>query len=115
MPLLKLDVSVPVTDDQKQKLLVGCSRLLARLTGKPELYVMVTVQTCAIAMGGKPGPAAFADVRGIGGLKANTNVEISKELCALLKQELELDPRQVYMNFTTVEGDNWGWNGGTFG
>ena len=114
MPLLKLQTSVPVPDDKKDSLLAAVSGILAEVTGKPETYVMVTLEGGTACMGGVAGPAAFADVRGIGGLDGNVNAEISKRICHLLKDELGIEGDRVYLNFTDVPAQNWGWNGGTF-
>lgn len=115
MPLLKLQVSVPVPDSKKASLLKSCSSILAEATGKPEKYVMVLLAHAdGACMGGKPLAAAFVDVRGIGGLYDAINGRISKGVCDLLKQELQIDPQNVYLNFTDVPGQNWGWNGTTF-
>ncbi len=115
MPLLRLEIAAPVPNDKKDKLLKACSGIIARVTGKPENYVMVTLDECKACMAGKPAAAAFGDVRGIGGLNQKVNAQLSSELCKLLKQELNVEPENVYLNFTDVPAQNWGWKGGTFG
>jgi phenylpyruvate tautomerase PptA (4-oxalocrotonate tautomerase family) len=115
MPLVRLETSVELDDARRQKLLTGISGIVADVTGKPESYVMVTVQQAAIAMAGAPGPAAFADVRGIGGLGGDVNKRLSKAVCDLLNSCLGLEADAVYLTFTDVPAPNWGWNGGTFG
>ena len=115
MPLVKLETSVAVDEARKKELLGGISKIVADVTGKPESYVMVTVQQSDIAMAGTPGPAAFADVRGIGGLGGDVNKQLSKAICDLLNGALGIDPNAVYLTFTDVAAPNWGWNGGTFG
>jgi phenylpyruvate tautomerase PptA (4-oxalocrotonate tautomerase family) len=114
MPLIKLDVS-NVSDEQCKDILPALSRLLAEITGKPEKYVMATVGKMAPLMAGKPGPAAFADIRGIGGFTPAVNKKLSQALCALLKENLQIPPDRVYMTFTDIPAANWGFNGGTFG
>ena len=69
----------------------------------------------AMLMSGKAGDAAFVDVRGIGGLKGETNRKLSQQICKLLKDSLGIASDCVYLNFTDVEAGNWGWNGSTFG
>jgi phenylpyruvate tautomerase len=115
MPLLKLETTVTVSDDKKKTLLAALSTLVAETTGKPEQYVMVTMSPAAMLMAGKPGEAAFVDVRGIGGLGGDVNRRLSQKLCALLSQSLGVPPNRIYLNFTEVEASNWGWNGETFG
>ena len=115
MPLIKLDVPNTVSDEQCNKLLPALSKMLAEMTGKPEKYVMATVSRMTPMMAGKPGPAAFADIRGIGGFTPAVNKNISRALCTLLMETLQIPSDRVYMTFTDVPASNWGFNGGTFG
>ncbi len=115
MPLLKLETTVPLTEENQKPLLAALSKVVAGATGKPEQYVMVTVGQSAMLMSGKPGDAAFVDIRGIGGLNGETNRKLSEQICKVLKDFLGIAPDRIYLNFTDVEAGNWGWNGSTFG
>lgn len=115
MPLMKIETSVPVAADKKEKLIIALSSILSMQTGKPEAYTMVTLAETTASMGGKIKPVAYADVRGIGGLTPKVNAAVSKEVAALLKKELNIEPENVYITFTEVAATNWGWKGGTFG
>jgi phenylpyruvate tautomerase PptA (4-oxalocrotonate tautomerase family) len=66
-------------------------------------------------MSGKPGEAAFVDVRSIGGLSGDVNQKLSETICNLLEQSLGVPQNRIYLNFTDVEACNWGWNASTFG
>jgi len=115
MPLLKLETSVGISEDKQIALLASLSKLVAGATGKPEQYVMVTVGQAAMLMSGKPGDAAFVDIRGIGGLTGEVNRKLSQQVCKVLSDSLGISPDRIYLNFTDVEAKNWGWNGNTFG
>ena len=115
MPLLKLETTVALTDEKRKTILASLSRILAETTGKPEQYVMVTVSQTAMLMSGKPGDAAFADIRGIGGLSGDVNRQLSQKVCRVLNESLGVPPSRIYLNFTEVEAGNWGWQGNTFG
>lgn len=115
MPLLKLETTVSLTAEKRAALLSALSHILAEAISKPEDYVMVTANQTSILMAGKPGDAAFVDVRGIGSLAGDVNRQLSKKICDLLNQSLAVSPERIYLNFTGVEADNWGWNGHTFG
>jgi phenylpyruvate tautomerase len=115
MPLLKLETSVAISEDKRNALLASLSKAVAGSTGKPEQYVMVTVGQAAMLMSGKPGDAAFVDIRGIGGLTSEVNRKLSQQVCKLLNESLGISPDRAYLNFTDVEAGNWGWNGSTFG
>lgn len=115
MPLIKLLVSTSVPEAAKNKVLMGLSGIVVKATGKPPAYTMATLEEGKIIMGGRNDPAAFADVRGIGGFSPSVNKQISKDVADLLKKELGIKPENVYLTFTDVAASNWGWNGGTFG
>ena len=63
--------------------------------------------------GGEAGPAAFLELRSIGGLDANTNAVLSRKLCKLLESEIDIPPERVFLNFVNVKRGDWGWNGKT--
>jgi len=115
MPLLKLETTVVVPEDKRKGLLTSLSKAAAGTIGKPEQYVMVTLSQAAMVMSGKPGDAAFVDIRGIGGLSGDVNRKLSQQVCKLLTDSLGISPDRVYLNFTDVDASNWGWNGSTFG
>jgi len=115
MPLLKLETTVPLPEDKEKPLLAALSKAVAATIGKPEQYVMITVSHSAMLMSGQAGDAAFVDVRSIGGLNGETNRKLSQQICKALKDSLGISPDRVYLNFTDVGADNWGWNGSTFG
>ena len=115
MPLLKLETTVALADEKKKALLASFSKIMAGTIGKPEQYVMVVVSPAAILMSGKPGDAAFVDIRSIGGLSEDVNRQLSQKIGNLLKETLGTPPDRVYLNFTDVPAASWGWNGDTFG
>jgi len=115
MPLLKLETTVALSDQQRQQLLASFSKVVSETIGKPEQYVMVTIGPAAMQMSGKPGQAAFVDIRSIGGLNGEINRKLSQQVCKLLKDSLGIAPDRVYLNFADVDAANWGWNGSTFG
>ena len=114
MPLIKLETSADIAPEEKAGLLKDLSSTISDVTGKPEAYVMATINSCGILMAGTDEPAAFADVRGIGGLDPDTNTRLSDALCNLLSDKLNIPPDRTYLNFTDVKASNWGWNNGTF-
>ncbi len=115
MPLLRLETTVALSEEKRKALLGALSKAVASGIGKPEQYVMVSVNQSAMLMAGKAGDSAFADIRSIGGLGAEVNQKLSQHICTLLRDSLGIASDRVYLNFTDVEAGNWGWNGSTFG
>jgi phenylpyruvate tautomerase PptA (4-oxalocrotonate tautomerase family) len=116
MPLIKLQMTISLNEDKRKALLASLSKILTESIGKPEQYVMATIEPeVTMMMAGKYGDAAFAEVKSIGGLTAKVNTQIARKLCALLEESLGISPNRIYLNFTNISASDWGWNGDTFG
>jgi phenylpyruvate tautomerase len=116
MPLIKLETTETVAAETKRNLCAKLSRLVAETIGKPEQYVQaLVVDGVAMLHGGEPGPAAFVDVRSIGGLSTKVCDGLAAKICALLDRDLGVPGARVYLNFTDVSAAKWGHDGGTFG
>jgi len=115
MPLLKLETTGDLSEEKRTALLTKLSRIVAETIGKPEQYVMVTFSHSDILMSGKAGPAAFVDLRSIGGLSDDKNRRLTESICDVLEESLAIRPDRVYATFMDVKASNWGWDGATFG
>ena len=116
MPLIKLETTEPISADRKCGLCQQLSRICAETIGKPEQYVQaLVVDGVAMVHGGEAGPAAFVDVRSIGGLSSKVCQALAAKVCALLQSDLGVPGARVYLNFTEVSAAKWGHDGGTFG
>ena len=115
MPCLKLHTSAPVPEAQREPLLQELSAIVSEVIGKPTQYVMVALSEGPMCMSGQVGPAAFVDVRSIGGLSGGVNKQLSERICSLLGDKLDIAGNRVFLNFAEVPASSWGWDGGTFG
>jgi phenylpyruvate tautomerase len=115
MPLLELKTTVSLTEAKRDELLAALSKIVARDLGKPEQYVMVILESEPMLMSGLPGPAAFADIRSIGGLSPAVNQKLACDLSEILRNQAGIPLDRIYLNFTDVPAAAWGWNGCTFG
>lgn len=113
MPLIKMHTSTSIAEEKHTGLMGSLSKIVADATGKSEAVVMVTLNHGPIMMAGTGDNAALLDVRGIGGVNKETNTAITNMVCALLEQELNIPPGRVYINFTDIDGTNWGCNSKT--
>ncbi|HHJ16190.1 MAG TPA: hypothetical protein ENJ80_05775 [Gammaproteobacteria bacterium] len=114
MPLLKIQTNQPV-DATAQKDLAGrASQTVAELLGKPERYVMVSIEhNPAMLFGGSDEPLAYLELKSIG-LPESQTTDLSRSLCDLLKDTLDLPADRIYIEFADAPRSMWGWNGGTF-
>ena len=115
MPYVKVTSSVELPAERRDLFLAAVSKAVAEVTGKPERYMMVASDSASIAMDGKTGPAAFVDVRAIGGLTPQVNAKLSTQICSLLLTWMSIPGERVYITFTDVPATHWGINGKTFG
>lgn len=115
MPFVKITSSVEMPAGKRDEFLAAVSKAVVEATGKPEQYMMAAFEPGTIMLAGKPGPAAFVDVRAIGGLMPQVNAKISAKLCSLLEHWLKIPAERVYLTFIDVPASNWGHNGDTIG
>ena len=111
---LVIETNISLDTANAQALVAQASQAVAGELGKPERYVMVTVQSgTPMLMAGTPEPTAFLDLRSIGLPDGGTEA-LSKALCQLIEAEIGVPQDRVYINFADVPRAHWGWNGGTF-
>ncbi|MBW2457607.1 MAG: hypothetical protein JRI68_24085 [Deltaproteobacteria bacterium] len=114
MPLLKMTLSVLLSDSARGGLLAEASKLASEVLGKPERYVMVTIEQAPVLFGGDDSPAAFIEVRSLGGLGPDTNQTLSAKLCELVERIATIPKDRTFLNFVDVARSDWGHNGTTF-
>ena len=114
MPYLHIRTNVPVEEARRAPLLEQASKEVARILGKPESYVMVSLapQTDML-FAGSNSALAYLELKSLGLPKARTK-ELSAALCGLMQEQLNIDPARVYIEFSDPERAMWGWNNSTF-
>ena len=115
MPLLQLHTNADLPDDRRNELLASLSKTVAETIGKPEEYVMVTIAPAHMTMSGQAGDAAFVDVRSIGALDGDVCPTLARKISELLRESLGVSPDRVFLNFTDVPAQRWGWKESTIG
>jgi len=114
MPLLKIQTNQPIDAGRQQALISKASREVAGMLGKPERYVMVSLEhNPAMLFGGSDDPLAYLELKSIG-LPQSKTAELSAGLASLLNSELGLPADRIYIEFADAPRAMWGWNGGTF-
>jgi len=111
MPYLNIMTNQSIADEST--LLKVASQTVAKAAGKPESYVMVTVNANRkMSMGGNDAPTAFLDYRALG--LPNDRSAFSDALCGLISDQLGIAGDRIYISMTDSERQNWGWNHSTF-
>tara|TARA_Y100001978_G_C23639083_1_gene407383 strand:+ start:649 stop:1011 length:363 start_codon:yes stop_codon:yes gene_type:complete len=111
MPLLNISTSIKIND--KKLFLKNCSRLVSKLTNKPERYVMVRLfDQMSMYFDSEQSPSCFIDLKSIGSLNPSP---MSKEISIFMSNQLGIHVNRIYICFENIEASNWAWNGETFG
>jgi len=114
MPMLKIQTNATVSEDNKKALVTLASSAVAEMLGKPERYVMVSIEeNPSMLFGGSDAPLAYLELKSIGLPESQTS-EFSTRLSSLLEEQLGLKADRVYIEFADAARNMWGWNGGTF-
>lgn len=114
MPYLKIQTNIPLTEKAEHNILKNASSLVASELGKPEEFVMIAVQPdTPMLFAGSDDPVAFLELKSIA-LPAAKTKELSRSLCALIKDHLGIPMDRVYVKFIDVKRGMWGWKGDTF-
>jgi phenylpyruvate tautomerase PptA (4-oxalocrotonate tautomerase family) len=114
MPYLNIRTNQQLSETTAKSLGSKGSALVAELLGKPEAYVMVSVESnTAMQFAGTDEPLAYLELKSIG-LPNALIAPASKALCDLITGETGVATNRIYIEFTDAPRHMWGWNGGTF-
>lgn len=112
MPLLTLKTNHTIPN--RQGFAELASSTVANLLGKPESYVMVSIEDQQTLMfAGSHLPCAFIEVKSLGMDEQKTD-DVSQQLCELVKQQLNIESSRVYIEFSNPPRHMWGWDSRTF-
>jgi len=112
MPYLSVVSNQPLDTDSEQLRML--SRSVAEGLGKPESYVMVEVRhNPDMLFAGSTDPLAYCELKSLGLLESQT-AALSEHLCDCLNKLWGLDPRRIYIEFSSPARAFWGWDRRTF-
>ena len=114
MPFLRIQTNHPLSEADARSLAGASSAVVAKQLGKPERYVMTSVETNpAMQFAGNDPPLAYLELNSIG-LPESITADVSKALCELVTSAPGIASDRIYIEFTDAPRKMWGWNGGTF-
>lgn len=114
MPFLKIQTNRPLPEADAKALATRSSAVVAEQLGKPERYVMTSVETNpAMQFAGSDEPLAYMELKSIG-LPETITADVSQALCKLVSGETGISTDRIYIEFTDAPRKMWGWDGGTF-
>ena len=114
MPYFSIETNQSIDRTANQQLLKKTSAFIADLLGKPESYVMISIQPDKpLVFGGSDEPAAFVRLKSIG-LPVDRCPELSEKICHLIERKLGVPKERVFIDFKDLARNMFGWNGNTF-
>jgi len=112
MPVLQITTNVTI--DNADELAKQASSLAAGMLGKPESYVMVSINGGAeLIFAGTNEPCAHLVLESLGLPESETS-NYSEKLCGFIEQQLGVSPSRTYIEFINPERHMFGWNKTTF-
>jgi len=114
MPMLKIQTNISLPTEQRSAILAKASHAVAQLLGKPESYVMVSLEPeREMLFAGTNHPLAYLELKSIG-LRAEQTERLAAELCDLVSEMLGIASNRIYIEFADAAPQYWGWNRETF-
>lgn len=114
MPLLKIQTNQALDNTDTESLLAEASKLVASELGKPENYVMISLEPPQPMMfAGSSEPLAYLELKSIGLPEAKT-AALSQALCQFMENKFSIPVSRVYIEFADAPRAMWGWNSTTF-
>jgi len=114
VPFLKILTNQALAEAAAKELAGKASALVAQQLGKPESYVMTSVENNpAMTFAGTDAPLAFLELKSIG-LSESATTDASRALCELVAGETGIDTARIYIEFSDAPRKMWGWDSSTF-
>lgn len=113
MPFIDSKITVPVTEEKKEKIKSELGKLVLTLH-KTETYLMVGIEdNYDLWLGGnKLDKGAYISVSLYGNASASDYDKMTGQICDLYEKELDIPGNAVYVTYHPIS--DWGWNGSNF-
>ena len=113
MPCIHVTSNLSLSDAEKNNALQTLSKAVAELMDKPERVVMTSWTSAKMSMAGTADHTAFIELRAIR-LSEDAIEMLSKELCERLSLTVDIRADRIFINFTDIAPNHWGFDGKTF-
>ncbi|MBE0639583.1 MAG: hypothetical protein IH598_13785 [Bacteroidales bacterium] len=111
MPLFKIVSNIDVSD--RELFIKKASKEIALILGKSEKYVMVIFHpNSSLIFSTNEEPALYIELKSIG-LTGEKTGDITMKIMEFLEKETGVSKSRMFIEFTDVQCNLWGWNGDT--
>lgn len=111
MPYIDSKVTVSLSDGERECLKKELGKIVNDIPGKSEKFLMIGFQDnySLYFKGEKLDYGAFVEVKLFGRVSEDSLKKVTREICDLYNDKLNIPPKSIYVKFEEV--DTWGWNG----
>ena len=114
MPFIDTKLNIRLSREKEAALKAKLGEAIAAFPGKSEYWLMLNfTDNCRMWFRGyQQFPIAMVEVKLFGAAEEETCARMTKILCKLFQEELDISPDHVYVKYEST--DRWGWNGENF-
>ena len=113
MPFINTRTNQHLTPAQENTLKTRLGEAISLLPGKSETWLMLAFESDVhMAFSGSNAPCAMVDVEVYGTPDSASFDNLTKKICSILSEELQIEPDRIYVAYFPTK--NWGWNGQNF-
>ncbi|KAL7721111.1 L-dopachrome isomerase [Entamoeba marina] len=104
MPFALITIAAEITQEVQKEIAIDAMKILSDVTGKPISYCSAQV---VLSVGGFNGGNILGDYK-------ENKKDCSNHFCNMLNKRAGIESNRIYLNFTEMERNNWGYDGTTF-
>ena len=113
MPYFSIETNQTIGADANIELMKKTTGFLAKMMGKPEHIIMVTIKPgMPYTFGGSDELTAYVQVKAVA-LEKNRCPDFSKQVCDFLETEIGIPKDRVFIEFIDLDPKIFGFNGST--
>jgi len=114
MPFINTKLNRPLTEEKEAILKARLGEAITLFPGKSEYWLMMSFSDNERMWfrGYSNFPIAYVEVQLFGSADSDTCAKMTREVCKIFKEELDINPEHIYVKYEFV--DEWGWNNENF-
>lgn len=113
MPFINIKTNRAVSSEKEIAIKSALGQAITTIPGKSEAWLMVGIEPeYTLYFKGTNEPAAMVEVSVYGQANPSAFNSLTEKLCAVLNEQLDIDPSRIYVKYTATT--DWGWNGSNF-
>jgi len=114
MPFIGSKITVKISKEKEEIVKKRLGEAIKLIPGKSETFLMIGFEDeYSLYLGGeKLDKGAFIEVKVFGKASKEAFSVLTKEICSIYEEELQIPQDKIYVKYEEVE--NWGWNGSNF-